>query len=107
MPSNVRTSVLAGLEQNPRHSMEEALKPVVALQNGGLKVGTLVQGKLLARCVAQFSYVTIDGYGVLGPTTLLQVKDMPVQLVPITTSHIAGSKKSPECRAILQPIGTR
>jgi hypothetical protein len=40
MTSNVRQSVLAGLEKEAKHSVEEALKPVVALQNGGLRVST-------------------------------------------------------------------
>lgn len=32
MPSNVRNSVLAGLEQEHRHSIDEALRPVITLQ---------------------------------------------------------------------------
>lgn len=38
MPSNVRRSVLSELEMDARHSIDEALRPIVTIQNGGLSV---------------------------------------------------------------------
>ena len=38
MPSNVRRSALADLELDGQHSIDEALRPIVTIQNGGLSV---------------------------------------------------------------------
>jgi hypothetical protein len=73
MTSNVRKSVLTEVEQDPKHSIDEALRPLVTLENGGLSV-----------------------------------KDMPVKLVSVVDPNASSAKrKTPELRAILQPIGTR
>lgn len=70
--------MLAGLEMEHRHSIDEALRPIITINNGGLSV-----------------------------------RDMPVKLValvePAGVNVVSGpvKRKAPECRAVLQPVGTK
>jgi hypothetical protein len=47
------------------------------------------------------------GLSVITGNFAMQVKDMPVQLVPLETTPGKQQKKDPPCRAVLQPQGTR